>query len=47
MTMMSPQEEEKQPEGEKQKTDESVGYSKVYTKTHEKQAERSLSRAER
>ena len=45
--MMSPEEEEKQLEGEKQKADEDVGYSKVYTKTHEKQAERSMSRAER
>ena len=45
--MMSPEEEEKQPEGEKQKTDEDVGYSKLYTKTHKKHAERSMSRVER
>ena len=30
--MMSLGEDEKQPEGEKQKMDEDVGYSKVYTK---------------
>ena len=45
--MMSLEEEEKQPEGEKQKMDEDVGYSKVYMKTHEKCAERSMSRVER
>ena len=41
--MMSPEEEEKQKEGEKQEE----GYGKVYMKTHEKHGARSISRAER
>ena len=45
--MLSPEEGEKQQAGEKQKMDEDEGYGKVYTKTHEKQAEQSLSRAKR
>ena len=38
--MMTPEEEDKQ---EKQKEDEPEGYRKMYTKTHEKRAERSIS----
>ena len=45
--MLSPEESEKQQAGEKEKMEEEEGYSKVYTKTHEKHAERSMSRAER
>ena len=37
--MLSPEESEKQQAGEKEKTEEEEGYSKVYTKTHEKRAE--------
>ena len=44
--MLSPEESEKQQAGEKEKMEEE-GYSKVYTKTHEKRAEQSMSRAER
>ena len=46
-TMMSQEEEDKQPEGEKQKADEGEGYGRVYTKTHEKRVELSMSHAER
>ena len=45
--MLSLEESEKQKAGEKEKTEEEEGYSKVYTKTHEKCAEQSMSRAER
>ena len=45
--MLSSEEGEKQQAGEKQKMDEDEGYGKVYTKTHEKWAEQSLSRAEK
>ena len=45
--MLSPEEGEKQQTSEKQKTDEREGYSKVYTKTHEKWAKQSLSQAEK
>ena len=45
--MLSPEESKKQQAGEKEKTEEEEGYSKVYTKIHEKCAERSMSRAER
>ena len=45
--MLSPEEGDKQQAGEKEKTEEGEGYGKVYTKTHEKQAEQSLSRAEK
>ena len=45
--MLSEEESEKQQAGEKEKTDKEERYSKVYTKTHEKCAERSMSRAER
>ena len=45
--MLSAEESEKQQAGDKEKTEEEEGYSKVYTKTHEKHAERSISRAER
>ena len=44
--MLSPEESDKQQVAGKEKTEEE-GYGKVYTKTHEKRAERSLSRAER
>ena len=37
--MLSPEESKKQQAGEKEKTEEEEGYSKVYTKTHEKRAE--------
>ena len=36
--MLSPEESEKQQAGEKEKMEEEEGYSKVYTKTHEKRA---------
>ena len=45
--MMSPEEGERQTEKTKKDTEESDTYGKVYTKTHEKRAERSVSRAER
>ena len=46
-TMLSPEESDKQQTSGKDKTEEEEGYGKVYTKTHEKRAERSLSRSER
>ena len=46
-TMISPDEADKQQASGKDKTDEQEGYGKIYTKTHEKRAERSLSRSER
>ena len=45
--MLSPEESDKQQASEKEKTEEKEGYGKVYTKTHKKRAERSLTRAER
>ena len=45
--MMSPEEGEKHMEKAKKDTEESATYGKVYTKTHDKRAERSVSRAER
>ena len=45
--MLSPEEGEKQQTSEKQKADESEGYGEIYTKTHEKRAEQSMSRAEK
>ena len=45
--MLSPEESEKQQAGKKEKTEGEEGYSKVYTKSHEKRAKRSMSRAER
>ena len=45
--MLSPEESDKQQASGKDKTEEEEGYAKVYTKTHEKRAERSLSRSER
>ena len=45
--MLSPDESDKQQTSGKDKTEEEEGYGKVYTKTHEKRAERSLSRSER
>ena len=36
--MLSLEESKKQLAGEKEKTEEEEGYSKVYTKTHEKRA---------
>ena len=45
--MLSLEEGEKQKTSEKQKVDEDEGYGKIYTKTHEKRAERSMSQAER
>ena len=45
--MMSPDEGEKQMDKTKQDMEESDTYGKVYTKTHEKRAERSTSQAER
>ena len=45
--MLSPEESDKQQASGKDKTEEEVGYGKVYTKIHEKRAERSLSRSER
>ena len=47
MAMISPDEGDKQQTSGKDKTDEEEGYGKIYTKTHEKRAERSLSRSER
>ena len=44
--MLSPDEGDKQQASGKDKTDEE-GYGKIYTETHEKRAERSLSRSER
>ena len=38
---------DKQQASGKDKMDEEEGYGKIYTKTHEKRAERSLSRSER
>ena len=45
--MISQDESDKQQTSGKDKTEEEEGYGKVYTKTHEKRAERSLSRLER
>ena len=45
--MLSPDEGDKQQALGKDKTDEEEGYGKIYTKTHEKRAEQSLSRSER
>ena len=45
--MISPDESDKQQTSGKDKTEEEEGYGKVYTKTHEKRAEQSLSRSER
>ena len=45
--MLSPEESDKQQTSGKDKMEEEEGYSKVYTKTHEKRAEQSLSRSER
>ena len=45
--MLSPEESDKQQASGKDKTEEEEGYAKVYTKTHEKRAERSLLRSER
>ena len=45
--MLSPEEGDKQQTSGKDKTDEEEGYTKVYTKTREKRAERSLTRSER
>ena len=45
--MLSPEEGDKQQTSEKQKADEDEGYGKIYTKTHKKRAEQSMSRAER
>ena len=45
--MLSPKEGDKQQTLGKDKTDEEEGYAKVYTKTHKKRAERSLTRSER
>ena len=45
--MLSPEESKKQQTAEKGKTAEEEGYGRVYTKTHEKRAERSMSQAER
>ena len=45
--MISPDEGDKQQASGKDKMDKEEGYGKVYTKTHEKRAERSLSRLER
>ena len=45
--MLSPEEGDKQQTSGKDKTDEEEGYAKVYTKTHEKRAEQSLTRLER
>ena len=45
VAMLSPEESEKQQTAEKEKTAEKEGYGKVYTKTQEKRAERTLSRA--
>ena len=45
--MLSPDKSDKQQTSGKDKMEEEEGYGKVYTKTHEKRAERSLSRSER
>ena len=45
--MISPDESDKQQTLGKDKTDEEEGYGRIYTKTHEKRAERSISRSER
>ena len=45
--MLSLDEDDKQQTLGKDKTEEEEGYGKVYTKTHEKRAERSLLRSER
>ena len=45
--MISPDKSDKQQTSGKDKTEEEEGYGKVYTKTHEKRAERSLSTLER
>ena len=45
--MMSPDEGEKQTDKTKKDMEESDTYNRVYTKTHEKRAERSMSRVER
>ena len=45
--MVSPDEGEKQTEKARKGTEESDTYSKIYTKTHERRAERSISREER
>ena len=45
--MLSPEESEKQQAAGKEKTAEEEGYGRVYTKTHEKRAEQSMSPAER
>ena len=45
--MISPDEGDKQQASAKDKTDEEEGYGKIYTKTHKKRAEQSLSRSER
>ena len=47
VAMLSPEESEQQQIAEKGKTAEKEGYGKVYTKTHEKRAERSMTRAEK
>ena len=45
--MLNPDESDKQQTSGKDKTEEEEGYGKIYTKTHEKRAKRSLSRSER
>ena len=45
--MISPDESDKQQTSGKDKTDKEEGYGRIYTKTHEKRAERSISRSER
>ena len=45
--MLSLEESDKQQASGKDKMEEEEGYGKVYTKTHEKRAERSLSRSAR
>ena len=47
VAMLSPEEGEQQQVAEKGKTAEEEGYGKVYTRTHEKRAERSMTRAEK
>ena len=47
VAMLSPEEGEQQQIAEKGKMAEEEGYSKVYTKTHEKRAERSVTRSEK
>ena len=46
-TMLSQEESDKQQAAKKEKMEEKEGYGKVYTKTHKKRAEQSLTRAER